>query len=105
MIDGDLSTKTNDLKYRGNIRVNGIIMDGVDLNCGSIKAHEIRGAQIVAVGDVMVSGGIIGARVTAQGNVQAKFINNCQIETFGNRSCCPCFNYNMGWRNKTRKQV
>jgi hypothetical protein len=49
----------------------------------NLKAREITGAQIEVTGDVTVSGGIIGAEINSQGNIEAKFIKNSKICAFG----------------------
>jgi len=51
---------------------------------GSIKAREIRGAIIESIGTIRADVGITDTIIRSQGDIHARYLHNCQIETFGN---------------------
>lgn len=83
-IDGDVSFKTGNIDFDGNVNVNGTIMSGFTVKCGNLFAKEIVGGKIFARGDVTVPGGIIGTDIKSEGSVTAKFITDSNIKCFGN---------------------
>ncbi|SLM32501.1 conserved hypothetical protein [Desulfamplus magnetovallimortis] len=84
VINGDVNFNTGNIKFDGNVIVNGSIMNGFAVTCGNLTAKEIMGGKIVALGDVTIPGGIISADVKSEGNITAKFITGSNIKSFGN---------------------
>nr|WP_319495443.1 FapA family protein [uncultured Desulfobacter sp.] len=67
-----------------DLSVSGKITGAYSITAGNIKAEEIRGANIDALGDVHALVGITEATIRTQGDVYARYIHNSTIETFGN---------------------
>ena len=67
-----------------NLTVSGTITGAYPITAGHIKAREIRGGNIEAVGEVRTDVGITDAVIRCQGDIHARYIHNCTIETFGN---------------------
>ena len=82
-IPGDVDQTTGSIEFDGNIRVEGTIKSGFQIKGRNLIAKEIIGAEVEVSGDVIVSGGIIGTRVKAHGEIRAKYIKSSTIETFG----------------------
>ncbi|MFZ5569285.1 MAG: FapA family protein [Thermodesulfobacteriota bacterium] len=82
-IKGDIGLETGHVEFDGNVRVNETIQSGFRVRAANISAKEIVDADIQATGDVIVSGGITGGKIKAQGMVQAKYIKNAVIAAFG----------------------
>jgi uncharacterized protein len=83
-IDGDLDFKTGHVNFDGNIIVSGCVQSGFRVQGHHLTANEIAGADIKVTGDIKVAGGIIGATINNQGNIQAKYIRDATISTYGN---------------------
>ncbi len=84
VIPGDVSFETGNIEYEGKITVHGVVQDGFRVKGSALIAREIGKAQIDVSGDVVVYGGILGAKVRSQGNVNAVHIYDSQIEAMGN---------------------
>lgn len=83
-INGDVGFETGNIKYNGNIVVQGIVKEGFSVKGATLTASQIEGADIELTGDLNVSAGIIDAHlIKVQGSVQAKYVNNSKIEAFG----------------------
>jgi len=67
-----------------DLSVSGTISGAYPITAGKVRAEEIRGANIDAVGDIRTRVGITGATIRAQGDVHARYVHNSNIETFGN---------------------
>ncbi len=63
--------------------VSGMITGDYHVTAGNIRAREIRGADIVALGDIQVADGITDTVIRTQGSVHATYLHNCRIEAFG----------------------
>lgn len=83
-IPGDVDLKVGHVEFDGTIRVDGTIREGFNVTGAGLSAMEIYGATVKINGDVTVTGGIIGARVVAQGDLKARYIKNSKISVFGN---------------------
>ena len=83
VIKGDIGLKTGHVDFDGNVKVMGAVQSGFKVKAGSINAKEIHEAEVIASEDVIVSGGINGATITAGGNVSAKYIAKTTISSFG----------------------
>lgn len=81
---GDIGYDTGDVSFDGNVIVNGTVKQGFKVQCASLTAKEIEGAEIDITGDLNVSLGIVDTKlVKVKGSVQAKFIHNSEINAFG----------------------
>lgn len=78
-IEGDISLETGHVTFDGHIDVTGTVEKGYRVKGGSLRANEIRGAQIDIVGDVSATKGILGATIRCSGNIKAGHINNADI--------------------------
>jgi len=67
-----------------NLSVSGAITGAFPITAGTVRADEIRGANIDAIGDIHARVGITDAVIRAQGDVHARYVHNSRIETFGN---------------------
>jgi len=72
------------VEYEGKITVHGIVQDGFRVKGAALIAREIGKAQVDVSGDVVVYGGILGAKIRSQGNVNAVHIYDSRIEAMGN---------------------
>ncbi len=82
-VKGDVDYGTGNIEFDGNINVRGTVKDGFSVKGGNLNAKEILGAKIHVKGDVVVSGGIIGADIQAEGIVKAKYIKDANIKAYG----------------------
>lgn len=83
-IKGDVGFETGNIEFEGNLIVKGTVNEGFHVKAASLTAHQVRGAQITLTGDLNVSTGIIDAKlVKVRGNIQARYINNSKIDSFG----------------------
>ena len=83
-IKGDVNLKTGNVKFKGPVVVEGAVESGFKVNCATLTAKEIMKAIIEVDGDVMTSGGIIGAKINCKGKIEAKFIKGATIESLSN---------------------
>lgn len=83
-VKGDIDFETGDVDFDGNVVVNGTVKEGFKVRCASLTATEIQGAHIDVEGDLNVSLGIVDTElVKVKGSVQAKFVHNSKINSFG----------------------
>jgi len=80
----DADLRYGPLEKYANLSVSGVLTGAYPVTAGNIKAREIRGADITAIGDVESQVGITDAVIVAQGDIRARYLHNCRIETFGN---------------------
>ena len=78
-----------DLRYGpteayANLVVSGTVTGAYPIKAGSIKAREIRGGRIEAIGDIHSDVGITDAVIRCQGDITARYLHNCTLEIFGN---------------------
>jgi hypothetical protein len=83
VIRGDVSFETGNIDFAGSIIVGGVVQDGFKVRGGSLIASEIGKAEIEMDGDVVVLGGILGARVRSQASVKSMHIHASRIEAMG----------------------
>jgi len=82
-ISGDVCMETGHINFNGKIHVLGSIQNGYHVQGNSLIAREILKAEIKMAGDIIVNGGIIGAQIKTDGNIQARYIHDSHIEAFG----------------------
>ena len=78
-IQGDISLETGHVTFDGHIEVTGAIEKGYRVKGESLRANEIRGAEIDIDGDVTAMNGIFGATIRCRGNLRAGHIHNTNI--------------------------
>lgn len=78
-IDGDISLETGHVTFDGHIEVTGTVEKGYRVKGGSLRANEIRDAEIDIDGDISATNGILGATVRCGGSLKAGHINNADI--------------------------
>ncbi|MCU0573618.1 MAG: FapA family protein [Syntrophobacteraceae bacterium] len=83
VIMGDVSFETGNIDFAGSILVGGVVQDGFKVRGGSLIAREIGKAEIDIEGDVMVFGGILGARIRTQASVKGMHIHASHIQAMG----------------------
>lgn len=84
-VKGDVGFETGNINFNGNVIVPGTVKEGFKVKCVSLTAKEICGAQIDLSGDLNVSMGIMDTKlINVKGNIQAKYIHNSTINSFGN---------------------
>ena len=66
-----------------NLSVSGTITGAYPIMAGSVKANEIRGGRLEAIGDLFSEVGITDATIRVQGDVYARYVHNSRIEAFG----------------------
>ncbi len=66
-----------------NLSVSGTITGAYPIMAGSVKANEIRGGRLEAIGDLFSEVGITDATIRVQGDVHARYVHNSRIEAFG----------------------
>lgn len=83
-VNGDLDLKTGNIHFVGNISVKGNIPSGYELIAGGdIKVTGlVEGATLRADGNVIIEGGVAGGMkgsITAGGSVQANYLNQAIV--------------------------
>lgn len=78
-IQGDISLETGHVTFDGHIEVAGAVEKGYRVKGGSLRANEIRDAQIDIDGDLTSMNGIFGAAIRIGGNLKAGHIHNSDI--------------------------
>ena len=82
MEDADL--KYGALERYANLNILGVLTGAYPVTAGHITAREIRGADILAIGDVAAQIGITESTINAQGDIRARYIHNSTVYAFGN---------------------
>lgn len=83
-VKGDVGYETGNIEFDGNVVVPGEVKEGFSVKCVSLTAREICGARVDLSGDLNVSMGIMDTKlINVKGNIQAKFIRNSTINSYG----------------------
>ena len=83
-VAGDVGFETGNIDFNGNVIVPGTVKEGFKVKCVSLTAKEVCGAQVDLSGDLNVSRGIMDTKlINVKGNIQAKYIRNSTINSFG----------------------
>ncbi|MGG0718807.1 FapA family protein [Robertmurraya massiliosenegalensis] len=83
-VNGDLDLKTGNVNFIGNVVIRGNVPTGYEVIAGGdIKVYGlVEGAQLVARGNILISGGITAAqrgKVVAGGCVQTNYLNQADV--------------------------
>ncbi len=86
-VNGDLTLKIGNIDFMGTVIIHGSVTGEYKVKAGQdvIIDGVLDGGEVMAGGKVTIKGGIIGqkTRVTADGNVDAKYIRNAYVESGG----------------------
>ena len=82
-VDGDVGLETGHISFDGFIKVKGVIQEGFRVRGKKLSTQGIFKSEIEIDGDILVDGGIIGAKIFCKGNLKARYISSAQIETLG----------------------
>ena len=80
----DADLKYGPIESYANLNVSGVLTGAYPVTAGQINVREIRGASIDAIGCVRSQIGMTDAVIRTQGDVHARYLHHCRIETFGN---------------------
>ncbi len=88
-IKTDVGVETGNIKFHGQVIVNGNVTAGYEIDCeGDLAINGVvEGANVKATGDVVISRGIQGhdnANIFCGGNLTSNFINSCELICKGN---------------------
>lgn len=83
-VKGDLDLKTGNVNFIGNVVIRGNVPTGYEVIAGGdIKIYGlVEGAQLLAKGNIVISGGITGGnrgKIVANGSIQASFLNQADL--------------------------
>lgn len=83
-VNGDLDLKTGNVNFIGNVVIRGNVPTGYEVVAGGdIKIYGlVEGAQLVAKGNIFITGGITGGnrgKIVAAGSIQANYLNQADI--------------------------
>ncbi|KPA11029.1 protein containing DUF342 [Candidatus Magnetomorum sp. HK-1] len=82
-IEGDLVQNKEPFRFKGVLRVSGVIKGKHPIKSTIIFAGGIENTQIHSETDIIVFGDILNARINAKGHVVARNILNSKIDAFG----------------------
>jgi len=86
-VNGDLTLKIGNIDFMGTVLIHGSVSGEYKVKAGQdvIIDGVLDGGEVTAGGKVVVKGGVIGqkTRVTADGNVEAKYVRNAYVESGG----------------------
>ncbi|MES2200789.1 MAG: FapA family protein [candidate division FCPU426 bacterium] len=84
-INGDLTMKIGNVDFMGTVLIHGSINGEFKVKAGADVVIDgvLDGGEVIAGGNVTIKGGVIGAktRVTAEGEINAKYIRNAYVES------------------------
>jgi hypothetical protein len=86
-VNGDLTLKIGNIDFMGTVLIHGSITGEYKVKAGQDVVIDgvLDGGEVTAGGKVTIKGGVIGqkTRVTADGNVDAKYVRNAYVESGG----------------------
>lgn len=85
VIQGDVDLDSGNIQFNGAVRITGSVRSGFKVQADSdiIIEGDVDNAQLIAGGSIVVKMGIVGkdgTRITAKGDVSARFVQNAKIE-------------------------
>ncbi len=83
IIPGDVDYNTGNILFSGHIIVKGMVKEGFHVSGGSLTVKEIDGGIIDLKGDLEVAGGILNATIKIEGNMQATYMADSTVESYG----------------------
>lgn len=87
-ISGNIDYRTGHVDFPGDVLIRGEIKDGFKIHSGGSVycAQTMDASEVISKKDLIVERGIIGrnkGRVSVEGRVKAKFVENCYLEAKG----------------------
>ena len=86
-VNGDLTLKIGNIDFMGTVIIKGSVTGEYKIKAGQDVIIDVvlDGGEVTAGGKVSIKGGIIGqkTRVTADGNVDSKYVRNAYVESGG----------------------
>lgn len=85
-IEGDVDASTGNIKVASNLTVYGTVMPCFKIESGENVYIEgtVENASIKAGGNIKLKSGITGSKLTCDGDLNCRFIQNCTIIVKGN---------------------
>ncbi|KPA16753.1 protein containing DUF342 [Candidatus Magnetomorum sp. HK-1] len=84
VISGDVGMQTGHIMFDGVVLVKGEVCPGFQVKAEKLEANAIMNAEVKTTGDIIVKGGIVGAKIDARGSVHAKFLKATKIVSKNN---------------------
>jgi hypothetical protein len=83
-VGGDVNFDTGHLDFPGAVKVSGAVLADFKVRCYRLEVNELEpGCEVEVRDDLLVAGGIMGARVKAGGKVVARFVRDSRITCGG----------------------
>ena len=82
-IPGDVGLETGHVTFDGTVNIAGTVQSGFNVTAETVSAGEIMRSVVTSGGDVVVTGGLLGATIKAQGNLRARYLRDCFVEVQG----------------------
>jgi len=87
-VDGDVDYHTGHIKFPGDVVISGTIKEGFQVMAGgSVYCKKtIDASELYCKHDLIIASGVIGRKkglIRVGGNIQAKFFENCTVESKG----------------------
>lgn len=80
-LKSDVSNETGNIKFDGSVVINGNVLKGFTVEVGeniTIKGG-CEAANIIAGGNINISEGVNGGKISADGDIKCKFIQMCEV--------------------------
>lgn len=80
-IKGDVDNTTGNIKIAGNVIISGTVLSGFIVEAtGNIQIYGGLGSvKLIAGGDIVLRGGVIGGNLSCEGDLTSRFIENCRV--------------------------
>lgn len=80
-IKENVDNSTGNINVAGNVIISGRVLSGFMVQAtGNIQIHGGLGSvRLIAGGDIILRGGIIGGNISCEGDLTSKFIENCKV--------------------------
>lgn len=82
-VEGDVGLRTGHITFHGNVVIEGTVREGFRVKGAHVTAASVKGANIMASAGVLITEGIIDSRISAGGSIQARYISNSKVDSFG----------------------
>lgn len=85
-IRDNVDNSTGNIKVVGNVVINGTVLSGFIVEAtGNIQIYGgLSSVTLIAGGNILLSGGVIGGNLSCEGDLTSKFIESCKVFTKGN---------------------
>ncbi len=84
-IKSNVDNSTGNINVAGNVIISGTILSGFIVEAtGNIQVQGgLSSVKLIAGGDIILRGGIIGGNISCEGDLTSKFIENCRVFSKG----------------------